>query len=309
MSGRIDGPLLSVVPVSQLARVAAEFVVSRRAGGCSPRTIEYYRNELRFLCAYLESQGIQDVKSITPTHLRGFLLDTGERRNAGGVHCAFRVVKTFLRWFEAEYEPTGWQNPIHKVSAPKLEQKALPPVSMADLRAMLATCDKSFTGARDRAIMLMLLDTGLRASELLALTTGDVSADGAVRVRHGKGGKSRVVFIGSKTQQALARYMRFRGDRGAGDPLWLGERGAPLHIGGLKSLVRRRAKLAGVPRPALHGFRRAFALLSLRAGMDVYSLQRLMGHSDLSVLRRYLAQTEDDLRDAHERAGVVDRLM
>ncbi len=71
----------------------------------------------------------------------------------------------------------------------------------------------------------------------------------------------------------------------------------------------RRAEAAGVPVPSLHAFRRSFALLSLRAGMDVYSLQRLMGHADLSVLRRYLAQTEEDLRRAHERCSPVDSLL
>ncbi|NLF02023.1 MAG: site-specific integrase, partial [Anaerolineales bacterium] len=61
--------------------------------------------------------------------------------------------------------------------------------------------------------------------------------------------------------------------------------------------------------PTLHSFRRAFALACLRNGIDVYSLQRLMGHADLSVLRRYLAQTEADLQQAHAQGGPVDRLL
>lgn len=60
---------------------------------------------------------------------------------------------------------------------------------------------------------------------------------------------------------------------------------------------------------SLHSFRRAFALCSLRAGMDIYSLQKLMGHADLGVLRRYLAQTERDLAEAHRRSGAVDNLL
>jgi integrase/recombinase XerD len=79
--------------------------------------------------------------------------------------------------------------------------------------------------------------------------------------------------------------------------------------GGLRQIIRRRAEKAGIDPPPLHAFRRAFALASLRGGMDVYSLQRLMGHADLSVLRRYLAQTEADLQAAHERAGPVDHLL
>ena len=73
--------------------------------------------------------------------------------------------------------------------------------------------------------------------------------------------------------------------------------------------MRRRATKAGVPVPSLHNFRRAFALLSLRAGVDIFSLQRLMGHRDLTVLRRYLKQVQGDLQAAHEKAGVVDKLL
>lgn len=91
--------------------------------------------------------------------------------------------------------------------------------------------------------------------------------------------------------------------------LWVTKMGTQLTYDSLREIIRRRARKANVKDPALHSFRRAFALMSLRAGMDVYSLQRLMGHSDLLVLRRYLAQTEADLHEAHKKAGPVDRLI
>ena len=70
--------------------------------------------------------------------------------------------------------------------------------------------------------------------------------------------------------------------------------------------MKRRASLADVPAPSLHSFRRAFALECLRNGMDIYSLQHLMGHADLQILRRYLAQTDQDTEVAHRRGGPVD---
>lgn len=85
--------------------------------------------------------------------------------------------------------------------------------------------------------------------------------------------------------------------------------GDRLTYSGLRQVMRRRAIAAGVPVPSLHSFRRAFALACLRGGMDVYSLQRLMGHADLTVLRRYLLQTEGDLQVAHAKSGPVDRLL
>jgi len=82
-----------------------------------------------------------------------------------------------------------------------------------------------------------------------------------------------------------------------------------LSYSGLRDIVRRRAERAGVRAPTLHSFRRAFALACLRGKMDIYSLQRLMGHADLTMLRRYLAQTVEDVRKAHARSGPVDRLL
>ena len=173
---------------------------------------------------------------------------------------------------------------------------------------MLATCERrTFTGDRDRAAMLALLDTGARASEFTALDVGDVNqGTGAVLIRHGKGDKSRVTFLGAKARRELARYLRRRGEQSPSAPLWATKTGARLTYHGLRSVVQRRARAAGVRAPGLHDFRRAFALLALRGGVDLVSLQRLMGHSGLDVLRRYLAQTEADLRAAHAKGAPVD---
>jgi integrase/recombinase XerD len=173
---------------------------------------------------------------------------------------------------------------------------------------MLATCERhTFAGDRDRAILLCLLDTGCRASEFVALDVGDVNmSTGAVIIRKGKGGKFRTAFMGASTRREVLRYLRHRAD--AGGPLWVTMAGARLTYAGLRQVVRPRAVAAGVLVPSLHSFRQAFALACLRGGMDVYSLQKLMGHADLSVLRRYLAQTEADLQAAHQRAGPVDNL-
>ena len=118
------------------------------------------------------------------------------------------------------------------------------------------------------------------------------------------------MFVGGKARRALASYLRVRADVGDAAPLFATVTGGRLSHAGLRDIVRRRASKAGIsPAPTLHSFRRAFAIACLRNGVDVYSLQRLMGHADLSVLRRYLAQTQEDLRRAHQRAGPVDNML
>jgi len=294
-----------------LARDVSAFLIDRQARGLSPRTVDFYRDELANLAEFLKTQGITETAAITPTHLRAFLLDLGKRRNPGGTHAGYRAARAFLKWYEAEYEPDGWTNPIRKVSAPRVPQEVLQPANLADVKAMLDTCRRrTFAGDRDRAILLSLLDSGLRASEFLALNLDDMSLDtGAVVVRRGKGGKFRTAFLGHKAQRATLDYLRQRKATAEAGPLWVTCAGERLTYWGLREILRRRAGKAGVPTPSPHDFRRAFALIALRNGVDLISLQRLLGHADLSVIRRYLAQTEGDLRAAHTKAGPVDRML
>jgi len=286
----------------------AGFLLDRRARNLSPRTIEFYGNELRYLTQYLGTEGSTETAAITPAHIRGYLLQLSSTRNPGGVAAAFRALRAFFTWWQTETEALS--SPVTKVAPPRVPRQPLQPAPIADIVAMLGTCrPKTLTGERDRALILFLLDSGLRVSEVVGLTVADVDTQyGAVTVAHGKGGRRRTVYVGAKTLRELRRYTKHR-EAQAGEALFTSLAGAPLDRYGLRGILRRRAKQAGVPAPSLHSFRRAFALASLRGGMDIYSLQKLMGHADLTVLRRYLAQTQDDLAEAHRKAGPVDHLL
>jgi integrase len=208
-----------------------------------------------------------------------------------------------LRWRATEHDLANWSDPFRKVKAPRLSKVALPPVELDAVRAMLPKC-----GPRDKAILLMLLDTGLRADELLSLNLDDVDyRSGAVFVRSGKGSKSRTVFISRNTRQALSAYLGERADLNIA--LFVNRFGDRLGYWGLHLILESRAADAGVEPPTPHDFRRAFAINALRAGMDVYSLQRLMGHADLQIMRRYLDQVTDDLHRAHTKYSPVDKML
>ena len=155
-------------------------------------------------------------------------------------------------------------------------------------------------------MILGLLDTGARAKEFLDLNLEDVElASGSVLIRQGKGRKPRMVFLGRKTVRSIRAYFRFRRD--ANRAFWVSVHGERMTYTALRGLLRRRAHLAGLKDiPTPHDFRRAFALVMLRNGVDVFALQKLMGHSDLQVLRRYLAETNQDVQIAHMRGRPVD---
>jgi integrase/recombinase XerD len=136
---------------------------------------------------------------------------------------------------------------------------------------------------------------------------GDVDQiTGAIQIRQGKGHKPRTVFLGKTSRKVLRNYLKHR--KGDGPALFVTRSGDRLAYVGLRGVVQRRGEMARVQPPTLHSFRRAFALSMLRNGANIYSLQNLMGHADLSILRRYLKQTDGDLAQAHMMAGPVDHL-
>ena len=288
-----------------LDRWLKSFLVDRKSQDLAQGTLQFYTWKLTLFTEFAASHNIDHVGQLTPTHIREFLIELSATHNPGGVHAAFRCLRAFLLWFEKEAE-MDWPNPIRNVKAPRMAIAPLDPVDFKIISKLLKTCDNiTFHGARDYAILLFLLDTGIRASELIALDLEDVDPIGGdVMIRKGKGGKPRIVLIGKRTRKAVRQYLRFRSDDE--NAAWVTENGDRLTYWGLNLILKRRSKMANAPKPELHAFRRAFALACLRSGMDVYSLQKLMGHADLSVLRRYLAQTDEDLRAAHVKASPVD---
>jgi site-specific recombinase XerD len=129
--------------------------------------VDFYASEIHYLQAYLEKGGISSVQGTSADLLRRYLVDLGRHRNPGGVQAAYRAMRAFFKWYQVAYEPANWSNPVLKVAAPRVPFQALDPVSLSDLRAMLATCDRhTFTGDRDRALLLALLDTGCRATNM-----------------------------------------------------------------------------------------------------------------------------------------------
>jgi site-specific recombinase XerD len=286
---------------------ANQFYQSKKVEGVSAYTLKFYKQQLGHFLKFCEAQLITRFEDVTPDVIRQFLLwheETGH--NPGGLHAAFRVLRTFLLWYEDEAEPESWRNPIHRLKAPKISTQPLQPIELSDVSALVHTCTSgSFLDYRDKALLMFLLDTGARAREIIQIDIQDVNlVSGATIIHRGKGGKSRTVFIGKSSRKALRTYLKHRGDNNPA--LWVTDERERLEYSGLRGVLGRRANQAGLKMPSLHSFRRAFAINMLRAGVDVFSLQKLMGHADLQVLRRYLAQTTEDIAQAHRIGSPVD---
>ena len=311
---------LKILPPSEpnsLRLAFNAFLLDREATRRSRLTIRTYDSCLRDFIAFLEGQGVTTPEAIAPSHIRAYLVSlqrqglkdttTQNRARVANIFCHFLVEEGIIP-----------ESPMRKVKMPRVDRRVLPAFSPEDVKRLLAAClsacrrpGASDDNPRDTAIVLCLLDTGLRAGEFVALNVADVDLKtGAVQVRRGKGGKGRVAFLGAKARKALLKYLLARGEAKPDEPLWLsGRTGERLTAHGLASVLRDLGKRADVAHCHPHTFRRTFALWSLRAGMNVYALQQIMGHSDLSVLRRYLALVEQDLAEAHRKHGAVDNML
>jgi site-specific recombinase XerD len=285
----------------------SSFLIDRKSQAFAASTVEFYRKKLKYFTEFCEGEAVTQVSQLTPDLIRRYIIVLQDGHNYGGVHACFRALRTFLYWVEdEEIMPFDWKAPIRKVKTPKLPVEPIESIPLPDIQALIKTCKQSFVGLRDRAMLMGLLDTGARAQEFLNLNLEDVElASGSVLIRQGKGRKPRTVFLGRKTVRAIRAYHRLRGDKNSA--LWVSVHAERMTYSGLIDLLKRRAELAGLKEiPTPHDFRRAFALAMLRNGVNVFALQKLMGHSDLQVLRRYLAQTDQDMQNAHLRGSPVD---
>jgi integrase len=214
------------------------------------------------------------------------------------IHSHARAFRTFLRFLFDE----GYISKPIKVDMPSIAKKPLRVLSPIELKKVLSACMTK----RDKALVMLLVDSGLRRAEACSLNWGDIDIkSGLVRVQQGKGRKSRSVVVGVSTRRNLLRYRR-QVSHNDEEPVLQTSTGKRLSHNGLRSALLRIGERAGVHLTP-HALRRTFATLSLRAGMNPLHLQGLLGHSSLEMVRRYIRMVDDDLLEAHRKHGPVDR--
>lgn len=254
---------------------ANRFLLDCKARNLSPGTRRFYAQRLAGFFAFLEQRNVTQPAGITTELVREFLAAFVERKASPYyAHQFARTIKAWLRFLVREHLLPAF--PFDVIRMPKLPKDLLPPFTPEEVQRLVNICDSD----RDTALVLTLLDSGVRAGELLALNIGALNMQtGAVRVVRGKGGKTRVTFVGARTRRALARYLATRPHASQNDPLFATlTTDHRIAFFGLQSLLRRLGAAAGVRPTGAHRFRRTFALQSLRAGMPVPQLAAMMGH-------------------------------
>ena len=282
------------------------FILEGQSRRFTAHTLRFYRGRLTLFLKFCDSQGVDRLTDLSHHHIRQYLVQLDDSGVSSAYHHSLaRAIRAFLNY--CVRDDLLDVSPFDKVQMPRLEKKVLESIAAGDIATLLKACRYE----RDKAIILLMLDSGVRASELCALNVSDIDFDtGEVIVRRGKGQKGRTVYIGPRTRKQVKRYFIREMDcePSPSQPLFGSQKGGDrLAYYGLKQLFRRLRESTGIHFSA-HSLRRTFAINSLRNGMDIYTLAKLMGHTDISVLRAYLPLVNSDLRMAQERYGVVDNL-
>lgn len=288
------------------------FIEAKQADGRAAATIRDYTRTLLEFRTWCQERGI-GLDDLQPEHIRRYVAQLYRERSPGYAAITIRNLRVWLRWLHTEGHTTP--NLAKAINAPRQHNRRELPITESEIKRLLDTCKDDTLAMRDRAIILMLYDTGVRASELAGLNLQHLFQDdggGYVMVNAEKTNDVRIVILGNGSLAALTAYLNGRKDHKPNDPLFCDRRNQKrLGYNGIYKMLRRRAVLAGLAAERVHPhiFRKAFVTSALDAGMDAERVRVLAGWSGLEMLKVYAASDLARLRAAHKRAGPVDRML
>ena len=252
-----------------------QFLADRESRGLSPRTVRFYHDKLNYVIDHITDKPLLDL---TKQDIQQILMNL--TCNPGGKHSylrALRALRAFFSW--AEESDLIPRSPCARIRL-KVPKPLRYSVKVENVLILLAACQSS----RDKLIVLLLADTGLRLSELASVKAQDVDLETSTIRVWGKGAKQRVVRYGPQTASLLHQYL----EAAAQGEVLLG-----LTPRGISIMLSRLGEKTGIKCNA-HAFRRTFATESVRNGMNLFHVQSLLGHTNLTMTRVYAEQVNSE---------------
>ncbi len=302
------------------------FIESRELDNNTPKGVRTYRERLGYFVAWLElAYGIESLEDLKLDHLRAWISHlkktpserTKQMLSDRTIHSYGKALLVFCHWIEQE---EMIEKPIStRFKLPKVEKKFIPTFTSADVEKLLEACEDGTVGntqlqkaltARNRAIVSLFLDTGIRLKELVGLRLCDVDKHTYIIVVHRKGNKWQQVPVSREGFKPLHSYLTKHWAILAGsdvahkdDAVFLNSNGLPLGYGGVELLFKRLKKRTGIDgkRVAPHNCRRYMATTQLRLGRSPLDVQRQMGHTTLDMTNEYASLTVEHLKQSHEK--------
>ena len=270
----------------------------------SPHTLAAYGRDLKQLAEFVgreKGEGAQ-ARDVDHLLLRRYLALLGKRARKSSIGRKLAAIRTFFRFLLRRGIIA--RNPAELIATPKREQRLPFHLDIDQATTLVeAPADDQKHALRDRAILELLYSSGLRVSELTGLDIGDLDlAGGMVRVL-GKGGKERIVPVGSRAVEAIRAYLILRGELAGSGALFLNTRGERINRRGVARIVDAHVlRIAAFKRISPHVLRHTFATHLLEGGADLRAIQELLGHASLSTTQKYTHVGIDRLMEVYDKA-------
>ena len=270
----------------------------------SPHTLTAYRLDLEQLAAFVASEtgGAAGVGDVDHLLLRRYLALLGKRAKKSSVGRKLAAIRSFFRFLVRRGVVAI--NPAELISTPKKENRLPFHLDIDQVTTLVeAPQDADKHALRDRAILEMLYSCGLRVSELTGLAIGDLDLSGGMVRVLGKGGKERILPVGSRALEAIRSYLEGRGGLGGSGPLFLNTRGQRINRRSVTRIVDAHVlRIAAFKRISPHILRHTFATHMLEGGADLRAIQELLGHASLSTTQKYTHVGIDRLMEVYDKA-------
>lgn len=270
----------------------------------SPHTLAAYRSDLAQLLIFAlrEKGDAVSAGDIDHLFLRRYLAGLSKDTKKSSIGRKLAAIRSFFRFLLRRGAIA--RNPAELIATPKKEQRLPFHLDIDQATSLMETPnDDEKHALRDRAILELLYSSGLRVSELTALDIGELDLpSGMVRVT-GKGGKERIVPVGSRALEALRDYLGQRGESAASGALFLNSRGWRINRRSVARIVDAHVlKIAAFKRISPHTLRHTFATHMLEGGADLRAIQELLGHASLSTTQKYTHVSIDRLMEVYDKA-------
>ncbi|WP_337957118.1 tyrosine-type recombinase/integrase [Alkalihalobacillus pseudalcaliphilus] len=287
------------------------FLRNCRIKNLSEYTMRYYKNELIGTLRLLEMRRVDTHPTkITPATIKEdvilAMMEAGLK--ATTINTRLRALRAFFNFLEAEGMID--ESPFQNISLVKAKKEVIQTFTREQIRALFEQPNQAtFTGIRDYTIMSLMLDTGIRARELVDLSVGDIRWEDNTILVDGKGNKERLVPMQTTLKRQLRKYVAIRGTLPAEslfvniDDQTLSKRRIQEFI----ALYGRRANIQNV-RCSPHTFRHTFAKMSVQNGADVFALQKILGHTSLEMVRNYVNLFSADVAAKHKKFSPLENL-
>lgn len=295
----------------------ARFMAMKQTLNLRPKTITLYRKYLRYFNEWRinEYPQIERIDEVTRKMVEEYLHHSLVKCELSPhtVNGRLRMLKTFYNALKDDGEDV--ESPAEKVAPLKVNESTLRVYTDDQVKRLLDSCDtRSYVGLRDYCYLLLALDSGMRITETLMITISDIDFDNrtiSVVSENAKTRQSRLVPFSAYTCRYLRELSEENNHHFVGSEyLFLSIRGTQMTHSGIKGRLERLGELSGVSKEisvTCHYFRHTAATNMLKAGMDLYSLSRILGHANMDMTRRYLSLTPRDLSQKHDQFSPIQQ--